>query len=154
MIKKRWESSQIGNLIPNHKSLKSKHQMKFDWGMLYTVRKNVFKAIRYFLRIIDKRLDLKKIWMSKVLRQYESQYSTWESWGKVTFGCNSHGKAQNILQGREWCLLPKVASHVKLVLEVVPTKSITPLPFNLHTPPSFLGCASWPRLEFSLVISS
>jgi hypothetical protein len=29
-------------------------------------------------------------------------------------------------------LLPKVAGCVKLVLEVVPTKSITPFPFDLH----------------------
>jgi hypothetical protein len=35
-------------------------------------------------------------------------------------------------RGGEWCLLSKVVGHVKLVLEVVPIKSITPFVFNLH----------------------
>jgi hypothetical protein len=35
-------------------------------------------------------------------------------------------------RGRGWCLLPKVTGRVKPVLEVVPTKFVTPLPFNLH----------------------
>jgi hypothetical protein len=34
--------------------------------------------------------------------------------------------------GGEWCLLPKVVGHVKLVLEAVPIKFVTPLPFDLH----------------------
>jgi hypothetical protein len=50
----------------------------------------------------------------------------------VIFRCSSYGKTQNILLGREWCLLPKVVGHVKLVLEVVPTKSTPIFPFNLH----------------------
>jgi len=32
-------------------------------------------------------------------------------------------------------------AHVKLVLEIVPIKSTTPLSSNLHELPSFLGCA-------------
>jgi hypothetical protein len=51
---------------------------------------------------------------------------------EMTLGCNPHGEAQSILQGGEWCLLPNVVGCVKLVLEVVPTKSTTPFPFNLH----------------------
>jgi hypothetical protein len=31
-----------------------------------------------------------------------------------------------ILQGREWYFLPKVAGHVKFMLEVVHTKFVTP----------------------------
>jgi hypothetical protein len=50
----------------------------------------------------------------------------------MPFGCSLHGEAKNILQGGEWCLLPKVVICVKLVLEVVFTKSIAPLAFNLH----------------------
>jgi len=50
----------------------------------------------------------------------------------MTFGCGPNREAQNILYGGEWCLLPKVAGYVKLVLEVVPTKSTTPLSFDLH----------------------
>jgi hypothetical protein len=34
--------------------------------------------------------------------------------------------------GKGVVLLPKVAGHVKLVFKVVLTKSIAPLPFNLH----------------------
>jgi len=41
-------------------------------------------------------------------------------------------RAQNILWGREWCLFSKVVGCVKLVLEVVPIKFITPFAFNLH----------------------
>jgi hypothetical protein len=49
----------------------------------------------------------------------------------MPFGCSPHGESQSILKGRE-CLLPKVAGCVKLVLEIVPTKSTTSLEFNLH----------------------
>jgi hypothetical protein len=51
---------------------------------------------------------------------------------KMSFGCSPHKKSHNILQGGEWCLFPKVVGRVKLVLEVVPIKSTTPLAFNLH----------------------
>jgi hypothetical protein len=50
--KKGRESNQIGNLTPDHKSLKSMHQMRSDWGVLYTVGNNFLRAIRYFPHII------------------------------------------------------------------------------------------------------
>jgi hypothetical protein len=50
----------------------------------------------------------------------------------MTFGCSPYGETQSILEGREGCLLLKVASYVKLVFKVVPIKFVTPLPFNLH----------------------
>jgi len=50
----------------------------------------------------------------------------------VTFGCSPRREAQSILYGREWCLFPKVAGHVKLMFEVVLTKFIAPFPFDLH----------------------
>ncbi len=52
--------------------------------------------------------------------------------GKMTFGYNPCGKSHNISQGKEWCLLPNVTSHVKLVLEVVPTKFVAPFLINSH----------------------
>jgi hypothetical protein len=54
MIKRKGES-QIENLTSDHKSLKTKGQMKFDWGVLYTVRKIFLKDIRYlpFILKID-----------------------------------------------------------------------------------------------------
>ncbi len=50
----------------------------------------------------------------------------------MTFGCSPHGKAHSIRWGGDWFLLLKVASRVKLVLEVVSTKFVAPFPFNLH----------------------
>jgi hypothetical protein len=47
MIKRRGRS-QIENLTPNHKSLESRGQMKFDWNVLYTVEKIFSRVIRYF----------------------------------------------------------------------------------------------------------
>jgi hypothetical protein len=58
----------------------------------------------------------------------------------MTFGHSFRGDAPSILYRGEWCLLPKVMGHVKLVLEVILTKSIAPLSFNLHSLPSFLSC--------------
>jgi hypothetical protein len=40
--------------------------------------------------------------------------------------------SQKAYNGGEWCLLPKVAGHVKLVLKVVFIKFIAPFPFDLH----------------------
>ncbi len=45
---KRGGGSQIGNLTPDHKSLESRGQMRFDWSMLYTVGKIFSSAIRYY----------------------------------------------------------------------------------------------------------
>ncbi len=64
--------------------------------------------------------------MSKVLRQQKSQFqdSHLGVQGKSDIGCSPRKEAQSILWGGEWYLLPKVASCVKLVLQVVLTKSI------------------------------
>jgi len=43
--------NQIGNLTPYHKSLESRGEMKFDWGVLYIVEKVILKDIKYFLCI-------------------------------------------------------------------------------------------------------
>jgi hypothetical protein len=45
---------QIGNLIPDHKFLESRGQMKSNWGVLYIVGKIFLRAIRYFLFIFKK----------------------------------------------------------------------------------------------------
>jgi hypothetical protein len=156
MIKRRG-GSQIGNLTIDHKSLESMGQMSSDWNMLYTVGKIFLRAIRFYLFILKKKNLIWKIYEPPKFWDNKSPNFgtlTWESRGKVTFGCNPCRKAHNILWGREWCILPKVVGHVKLVFEVVPTKFVTPLPFNLHQLPSFIGCASWPHLELSLVSSS
>jgi hypothetical protein len=38
-----------GNLTPDHKSFKSKGQMRFNWNVLYTIGKIFLRAIRYCL---------------------------------------------------------------------------------------------------------
>ncbi len=58
---KRNGKSQIENLIINHKSFKSKGQMKFNWAMLYTVGKIFLRAIRFCFSLKKKKLDLKNI---------------------------------------------------------------------------------------------
>jgi hypothetical protein len=50
MIKRRGES-QIMNLTLDHKSLESKGQMRFDWGVFYTIKNMFLKAIKYYLPI-------------------------------------------------------------------------------------------------------
>jgi len=60
MIKRRGES-QIENLIPNHKSLENRGQMKSDWSVLYIVGKIFSKVIKYCPHTIKKILDLRKI---------------------------------------------------------------------------------------------
>ncbi len=45
---KRKGGSQIENFTSNHKSFESKDQMKFDWGMLYTIVKIYLKDISLF----------------------------------------------------------------------------------------------------------
>jgi hypothetical protein len=47
----------------------------------------------------------------------------------VTFGCSPHEEAQYTI-GKGVVPLPKVANHVKLVLEVVLIKSTAPFPFD------------------------
>jgi hypothetical protein len=46
---KRKVKSQIGNLIPNHKSPYNRGQMIFDWGVQYIVGKIFLRAIKYYL---------------------------------------------------------------------------------------------------------
>jgi hypothetical protein len=41
---------------PDHKSLESKGQMKFDWGVLYIIRKTILRAKNYCPRIFKKEL--------------------------------------------------------------------------------------------------
>ncbi len=59
MIKRRGKS-QIGNLTPDHKSLEIKGQMKFNLDVLHTVKKIIFKALRYYPHVFKKNLNLKK----------------------------------------------------------------------------------------------
>jgi hypothetical protein len=70
MIKRRG-MNQIGNLTPNHKPLKIKGQMSFDWGMLYTIAK-IFLSYKIFSLYFQNRFDLRKIWTSKNFGQQES----------------------------------------------------------------------------------
>ncbi len=134
MIKKRG-GSQIGNLTFNHKSLESRGQMRSDWKHVIHHWKDIFKVYKILslysqkILLIWKRYECPKFWVNK---NFSFGTPTWESRGKVTFGCNPYGEAQSILYGGEWCLLPKVVSHVDLVFEIVPTKSIAPFPFDLH----------------------
>jgi hypothetical protein len=71
MIKRRGKS-QIEYL--DHKPFESKGQTSSNWGVLYIVEKIFLGAIRYFPCIFKKRLDLRKIWASKVLKQQKSQF--------------------------------------------------------------------------------
>jgi hypothetical protein len=80
--------SQIDNLTPDHKSLKSRDQMRSNWRVLYTVG-NIFSiAIRYYSRtfeidLIGKKYKCPKFWDNKSPSFWTP---TWESQGKVTFG--------------------------------------------------------------------
>jgi len=97
--------------------------------------KDLFEGYKILPLHVQNKFDLRKILAFKVLGQQESQFCN-SHLGilgkKMPFGCSFHGEAKNILQGGEWCLLPKVAIRVKLVFEVFPTKAIAPLAFNLH----------------------
>jgi hypothetical protein len=44
---KKGRESKIENLTPNHKSLESRGQIRFDWGVLYTVGNIFLKAITF-----------------------------------------------------------------------------------------------------------
>jgi hypothetical protein len=60
MIKRRV-GSQIGNLTLDHKSHESKHQMRFDWGVLYTIGENLLEGYKILPSNSQNRLDLRKI---------------------------------------------------------------------------------------------
>jgi hypothetical protein len=124
----------LGIWLPTTNPLKA----GVKWGPIracYTpLERSFLKAIKYLFRILKTNLIWKiyerpKFWDNKSLN---FGTPTWESQGKVTFGCRLHKEAQSILWGGEWCLLPKVASCVKLMLEVVLIKFVAPLPLNLH----------------------
>jgi hypothetical protein len=83
---------------PDHNSLENKGQMRCDWNMLYIVGKIFLKATRYLSLIFKKNL----IWERYEYPMFWKKSSsfgtpTWKSQGKVTFGCNPHRKALNIL---------------------------------------------------------
>jgi hypothetical protein len=52
---KRKGGNQIGNLTPDHKSLESRSQMRFDCNVLYIIGKICSRAIRYYPCIIKKK---------------------------------------------------------------------------------------------------
>jgi hypothetical protein len=60
MIKRRG-GGQIENSTPDHKSIKSRNQMRFDWSLLYTTEKIFSRVIRYCPFTFKKKLDLRKI---------------------------------------------------------------------------------------------
>jgi hypothetical protein len=60
MIKRRG-GSQIGNLTLEHKSLKSKRQMRFDWDVRYTIKENLLEGDKILPSNSQNKLDLKKI---------------------------------------------------------------------------------------------
>jgi hypothetical protein len=104
--------------------------MKSDWGVLYIVKKIFLKVIRYYPCILNTNL----IW--KI-------YDCPKFWDNKSPNFGSHGEKRHLdvvpierhrvyYRGGEWCLFSKVLGHVKIVLEVVPTKSATPFSFNLH----------------------
>jgi hypothetical protein len=63
--KKGWES--------NWEFLENKGQMKFDWGVFYTIGKILLRVIRYFLLILKNliwnRYKRPKFWDNKSLRE-------------------------------------------------------------------------------------
>jgi hypothetical protein len=59
MIKRRGKS-QIGNLIPEYKTLEIKGQMRSDWSVLYIIENIFSRAIKYFPCIFKKDLIWEK----------------------------------------------------------------------------------------------
>jgi hypothetical protein len=113
------------------------------WGLIgacYTPLEIYFQGSKKFpctfkTNLIWERYEGPKFWDNK---SFDFGTPTWDSRGKVMFGCSPCREASNIIEGGEWCLFPKVIGCVKLVLEVVITKFVTPFPFDLHQPPFFL----------------
>jgi hypothetical protein len=67
--------------------------------VLYTVGNIYFESYKvlpsHFQKtLIWERYECPKFWDSK---SPSFETPTWESWGKVTFGCNPHREAHNIL---------------------------------------------------------
>jgi len=113
-----------------------KHGSNEVWlGRVIHRWKDLFESYKIFSLhskkdLIWKRYEQPKFWNNK---SPNFEIPTWESQRKVTFGCKFPWKGiEYTIGGRKRCLLLKVLGRVKLVLEVVPTNSTTPLPFNLH----------------------
>jgi len=71
MIKRRG-GSEIRNLTPNHKSLESRGQMRFNWSVLYTIGNIFSRDIKYCpcifkINLIWERYEHSMFWDNKVL---------------------------------------------------------------------------------------
>jgi hypothetical protein len=80
MIKRKGKNL-IRNLSLNHKSFESKDQMRFDGGAI-NCWKDLVEGYKILPLHFQNKLDLKKIRMSKVLGQQESQF--WDSHFEVS----------------------------------------------------------------------
>jgi hypothetical protein len=60
MIKGRG-MNQIGDLTPNHKSLKRRGQVRSNWSMLYSVGNIFFKGYKVLFSYFQKKIGLRKI---------------------------------------------------------------------------------------------
>jgi hypothetical protein len=89
--------------------------------------KNLFEGYKILPSIFENKFDLRKIWATKVLGLPFG--SPKEKWHLNVITMDRH---KVHYRGEEWCLLPKVANHTKIVFEVLSTKSIAPFSFNLH----------------------
>jgi hypothetical protein len=90
--------------VRNHPNLLSyRWHAKYHW-------KVVDKGYNIFLDFTSIGSLQKKLWVSKVVGVPILGIlglQTWESWDKMTFGCNPCGQTQNILQRGRWLLPPK-----------------------------------------------
>jgi hypothetical protein len=106
------------------------------WGPIEGIHrwKDIFKVYKILslnsqkIVFIWEKYECPKFWVNK---NFNFGIPTWESRGKVTFGCNPCEEAQSILYGGEWCLLPKVVGCVDLVFEIILTKSVAPFPLTI-----------------------
>jgi hypothetical protein len=83
---------------PTINPLKLGGQMRFDWSVLYTIGKIFSKAIRYYIcthkiNLIWEIYKRPKFWNNNSLN---FGTPTWESRGKMTFGCSPCGEAHSI----------------------------------------------------------
>jgi len=53
--------NQIGDLTPNHKSLKRRGQVRSNWSMLYSVGNIFFKGYKVLFSYFQKKIGLRKI---------------------------------------------------------------------------------------------
>jgi hypothetical protein len=115
--------------------------MNFDWNMQYTIGKIFLRVKDVFLAsskqiLFDENRNIQNFETTKVpILEFP-----FRSLREKMLGCSPHGESHIILWEGEWCLFSKVASCVKLELEIVPTKSIAPLAPNLHELPFVWLC--------------